>query len=337
MTLLANSAIGQNEAIQSKIINSKGLDIPYATLTITNSNFGKVTFEDGSFELDIKENHMHDTIIVSALGYQTKKIAYQSFITKRPAYIKLEEYTYQLDEVMVSSSKIEPLTLGITKKKSNSNFTLSTPLKGASVATRFNDKKEMLLLKEVSVVIGSENIDLLQLRCHIFSVHPVTGLPDKDLYKENLIQGTTADKKILTFTLKEEFWIDQPFFVGFEWIITKEQWNNIQSSLKAYPIDFIYDIVKANPGYMTNIYEDKKIEFRDKQRRKIKEVKFTKEQKKLLKNRNKISPILKFKIKPKGNKTYHGSSILGNWSLIPHEAFISIKVGKAEEGNHQEN
>jgi len=326
--LMTIIAYGQKKVIKSKIVDESSKSIPYATIGILEKNYGKVAFEDGSFEIQVTEGYLNDSLVISALGYEKKTIAYREFVKRKPLEIVLKEDVFLLSEVVVRSPKIAYSRIGILKKKSNSNFTLTYPLRGSTVATRFNDRKENLLIKEISVVVGKQNIDAFQLRCRIFSVDPDTGLPGENLLNENLIKGSRKKTETLTFKLSNDFWINEPFYIGFEWITTKEQFKILQETFKAYPTGFIAEIIRKNPGYINNLYESKKLQFRNSDGKLVKEIPLTKAQRKLLKNKNKVSPILKFKIIPNGNKTYSGSSITGNWHLTPHEALISILVGK---------
>ena len=323
------SVSAQNQTVESRIIDESGKGISYATIGVIKHNFGIVAFDDGWFKIKIKEQFLDDSLTISALGYQDTIFAYRDFITRKPLQIILREDVMLLDEVVVQSSRIEFSEIGVLKKKSNSNFSISSPLKGAALVTRFNDNAESLLLKEIAVVVGKKNMNTVQLRCRVYSLHPITGLPDDNLLNESIVQSTERNKETLIFKMPENFWLHEPFYVGFEWVISKTQWDLMQETYKAYPTNFISDSIKLNPGYTTNIFEGKKLQFRDSAQIVSKEIKFTKEQRKLLKDREKVSPVLQFKILPKGTKTYFGSTVYGQWSLTPHEALVSIKVGKS--------
>lgn len=328
IAFITTFVFGQDVSISSKVVDEEGLGVAYATIGIIKHNYGIVTFEDGSFSLDVRDRYMEEILVISALGYEKKEIAYQEFVNEKPIEIVLKESPFLLEEVTVAPSEIKLSRIGVNKKKSSNNYSVSSPLRGVTIARLFDDIKEPILLKEVSVVVGKENINFFQLRCRIFSVNKQNGMPDKDILSKSVILGSVKNTETLTFSLEEDLWLDEPFFVGFEWISTKKQFEEMQNILDAYPTKFLNKIVAENPGLTPSINENKRVRFHNSSNKLVKEVKLTKAQTKILNERNERSPILNFKILSKGNKTYYGSPITRNWALIPHEALISALIGE---------
>tara|TARA_A100001015_G_scaffold321427_1_gene452113 strand:- start:1950 stop:4004 length:2055 start_codon:yes stop_codon:yes gene_type:complete len=316
------------ETVQSKIVDKEGNAIPFATIGIIEKNFGTVTFEDGSFSLEVNSAYKGDTLILSAVGYKRKKVAYTLFVTERPNLVYLEGNIQLLNEVTITPEELNFSEAALKKKSSPNHLGISSPLDGATVAFLIEDISEPVLINEIATTIRQLNMDSIQVRCRIFSLDPETGLPADDLSNENLIAISTMKQQRLTFRLTKNLWLDEPFFVGFEWVMTKTQFEKLQKAKDAYPLDFIDQIVADNSGFSYNVNENKRVQFRDSEGKVVKKVNLTKEQIAILNEKDAASPKLQFKIKMKGTQTYTGSPITGKWSKNPHELLVSVKVGK---------
>ena len=206
------------ETIHSKIVDKEGNGIPFATIGIIEKNFGAVTFEDGSFTLAINPAYYEDTLVISAIGHQRRKLAYSQFIKDQPSTLYLAEEVQQLAEVTITQEKLVFSEIGMKKKSSPNHLGISSPLDGLTVAYLVDNVSEQVLVDEIAVVIRQLNMDSIQVRCRIFSVNPETQKPGKDLLSENLIQVATQKQQRLTFQPTKNLWLDEPFFVGFEWV-----------------------------------------------------------------------------------------------------------------------
>jgi len=314
--------------IQSKIVDKNGKGIPFATIGIVEKGFGTVTFEDGSFSMKIIPDYDRDTLIISAVGYKRKKVAYTQFVTERPDLVYLEENIQLLNEVTITPEELNFSEVAMKKKSSLNHLGISSPLDGATVAFLVDDISEPVLIDEITTTIRQLNMDSIQVRCRIFGLDHETGLPADDLINENLIAISTKKQQRLTFQLSKDTWLDEPFFVGFEWVMTKTQFEKLQKAKEVYSLDFIDQIVAENPGFNYNVNENKRVQFRDSAGKVVKKVNLTKEQTAILNQKDASSPKLQFKIKMRGTQTYTGSPITGKWSRSPHEVLVSVKAGK---------
>lgn len=316
------------ESVHSKVIDVDGVGIPFASIGIIERNFGAVTFEDGSFSLTVDHAYIGDTLVVSAVGYKSKKIAYELFISEQPLSLMLSEEVTVLSEIIVSPEKLSFREKGMKKNSSPNHLGISSPLDGATVAFLVEDVAEPVLIDEIAVTIRQLNMDSIRVRCRVFEQDPDTRLPGEDLLMENMVNVSTEKQQRLVFSPSGDLWIDRPFFVGFEWVMTRQQFAQLEQAKAAFSLDFVDEIVAQNPGYNYNINENKRIQFRDSTGNLIKKVKLTKEQSAILDAKDAASPKLQFKINIKGTRTFTGSPITGKWSKSPHEALVSVKVGE---------
>jgi len=66
--------------IQGRVIDATGKQsLPFTQISILGSTIGTVSNEDGFFRLSVQGKHLHDTILISFLGYETKKNPVASF------------------------------------------------------------------------------------------------------------------------------------------------------------------------------------------------------------------------------------------------------------------
>jgi hypothetical protein len=52
-----------------------GQGLPFAQISVQNSTIGTVTNEEGRFSLDIPLKHLHDTLLVAFMGYETLRLS----------------------------------------------------------------------------------------------------------------------------------------------------------------------------------------------------------------------------------------------------------------------
>lgn len=121
--LLSNSSYGQLEKITGTVISKIGSEpVPYVGIGIIGKPTGAVTNAEGRFAL---YGSPHDTVCVSHINYETKKIVLSSL--KPEGYtITLSPKVYILDEVAIEAESI----VGILKKSiSHSREGLGIPLR----------------------------------------------------------------------------------------------------------------------------------------------------------------------------------------------------------------
>lgn len=327
-TFCIGYASAQDRLIDSQVLDPNGQGIPYAAIGILEENFGTVSFEDGSFTLTVNDKYLKDSLVVSALGYERRKISYQQFINEKPKTITLQESIKILSEVVISPKKLTFVKIGNKKKKFSNSLSIFDPKQGAIVAVLFDDISESVLLREITVTTGMVNLDFFKMRCMVFSMDN-DSLPGEQLLDKNLIQTRVKGKNVIRYTLEEDFWIDQPFYLGFEWIISKKQYEQRQ---KAQDMRFqsFFDRIKSDYLDLNfTIVEDKKIVLYTKSGKLVKELELTAEEKTLLKNRGEVIPRV-FLGARKGSvpKTVAGSYITGKWRGLQYYPLVSILVGK---------
>ena len=319
------SAEAQNLTIESQVVDENGVGIPFAAVGIVAKQFGTVTFEDGSFSLSIKKDYHGDTLTVSAVGYERRYIPYKHFVEARIEQIRLEEKVERLEEVIVTNKEWKYLKFGEKRKKSSSVLSFFSPKEGTTMATLFNEDGIPMFLNEVMVATGRRNLGYLDLRCMLFTVSE-KGLPAEQLFASNIIGKVLDERGIVTFKLPEDFWISEPFYLGFEWVITKEQFEILKGIQEEYPLNFIDEIEEEYPDLRFFIRNQKVIWLSTQEGEFVKEIELTEEQIEELSMRNELNPGILFQIhhKKSGLKTVTGSYITEEWREYDFHALVSI-------------
>ncbi|MEQ9404920.1 MAG: carboxypeptidase-like regulatory domain-containing protein [Cyclobacteriaceae bacterium] len=326
--ILAHSSLSQQISIDSQILDQDGNAVPFAAIGIVNENFGAITFEDGSFSLDVEEKYMSDSLVISAIGYERTKVAYSEFVRKAPSTIQVKQSIRELDEVLITPEGLDYQLFGEKKKRSNGSLGFYDPQKGATLAVLLNEERQFLHIKEIRVSVGRQNLKDFQLRTMIFSMG-ADSLPGEQLLKENLILESKIKKGVVTFELTKDFWTDEPVFVGFEWIVSRKQFETIEMAKEAFPLEFIDEIDKAHPDLKFSINDSKVVNLRNDAGDIVKSIELTEEQQEQVKERRKLKPRLYFQThtNESGLKAVTGSHITSKWRRLPYFPLVSIWAG----------
>jgi hypothetical protein len=106
---LSYSLYGQIDLnLHGRIIDLKsGIPVPFASIKLLNKNgnLGVVSNIDGDFQIPFKYKAIVDTIVISCIGYQTKKILLKELLDNNENIVSLRESTVQLSEIVIKAKK----------------------------------------------------------------------------------------------------------------------------------------------------------------------------------------------------------------------------------------
>jgi CarboxypepD_reg-like domain len=97
---------GQDEyfVLKGELKNSRTKEeVPWASLFIKGTSLGVPSNQRGVFEFSIDTQYAGDSLVISALGYQRISFLIQDLKKNEYSILKLNEKTYQLNEVTVES------------------------------------------------------------------------------------------------------------------------------------------------------------------------------------------------------------------------------------------
>jgi len=216
----------QNIELKGQVVDKKTNDaIPYSTLLIESLKTGTLADMNGAYKLTIPDEKSKDTVIISALGYEVKKMTISVLSKEKNGIIKLNKTIYLLKEVVIKPKNPKIINIGIHDKKSYGPFHAS--IFGSNLGLFVANKLNIIgLLKSVSFYILGEEKPTAPFRLRIYSVNPINKQPDMDLLNENVIVSGKKGGGWLKVDLSKYNIIfpKEGFFVMAEWIYSGDQY-----------------------------------------------------------------------------------------------------------------
>jgi hypothetical protein len=216
--LNASVLVVEGQLITGTVIDEKTqAPLPYVNIGIVNKNFGVISRDNGSFEIDLTHAPRHEELIFSMLGYEKQKFTIAS-LTSGSLTVRLKPRTYQLKEVIVKSTKIKKAEkLGRhkpTKTTTGHSNTGSYGFGGEWGLKIFCDGKRYRVA-DIQFHTRFNTLDSILYRIHIYSV--VNDLPGESIVdKELFVKSRKNQKWIVRDLTKEGIVIDQDVIITFE-------------------------------------------------------------------------------------------------------------------------
>ena len=94
-------ASGQN-SIAGRLLDDRTLEpIAFVNIKINQQAKGTVTNMEGEFTLSFEEESLRDSLVISHIGYLTRKFSITELVKTEPVTIRLKEYTHNLSGITV--------------------------------------------------------------------------------------------------------------------------------------------------------------------------------------------------------------------------------------------
>ena len=206
MTLFAFLAIQGYHFAQIQIVDSlNSKPIPFAQIHIIEKNKKLPSTHDGYFMLDtlISKN---DSIIVSSLGFETKKYAIKDIHSSKKITLNPDQQNFTEIVISQKKGKVKKRKLGVTKKprKLVFNYGVSS-LNGTIQAVYIPNKYSTQgLLKQVKVYITDHGIPNAYFRVHVYDVSLIEIKPTKELTSSNIVVSSAKGDEWLQVELSNE-------------------------------------------------------------------------------------------------------------------------------------
>ena len=225
------------------VVNIENKPIPYVTIWVENEEKGTTSQENGSFTL--QNVKVDNTLIFSALGYETQKVKIAN-----ANKVILKEIVYELEDVTISSPlKKEEITIGDFDSGGIRYFYISSLNSPTIIAKYIPYTKQIAdhnYIKSISFYTKSKiNIAKVNLQ---FLEADEFGHPGKSISKENIIVNVKKGDKI-TLVNVENLKITIPengIFVMIESLIIAEN-NHIE--------EYVVKNGNKKSKYISNTYQ----------------------------------------------------------------------------------
>lgn len=225
--LTAIPAIGQKVYRVTIVDAQNGRPISKATIKVISKQISLETDLNGQFTLSTESIFETDTLIISYVGYISKKVPVYGLAVS--SKIKLVEAVKSLKELTILKTKYKSVVLN----KFSKTIPFFIGLKMA--AQKMFLPQPGAVLNSIVIVRSLEKGKNSQARfkVHIFDVDPKTGSPGAQLL-ESGIEVTDIGNEKINVDLKDHYLIiqDKAFFVGIEWLyIPYNQYINVHKEM----------------------------------------------------------------------------------------------------------
>jgi CarboxypepD_reg-like domain len=169
--------------------NQTKLGISYVTISIANKPFGTLSDEKGIFCFEVKTLNIDlDSVFVSALGYEPKKIPFRQYLKSDTIFLK--EKNVILNEVVVKSKKSKIIHLGNFHKRWLVYQSTLSPNSSQIIALKIENNDRITgIIDALHFRLDPQKSDFVKkfrLRCRIFK-NGEGEIPTEDVLDDNVI------------------------------------------------------------------------------------------------------------------------------------------------------
>lgn len=218
--------------------------IPYANIGIPGSNIGTISNMDGTFDLLVPDKYLEDTLMVSALGYEFKKIPIHQLIQETYGVIYLTPNEKLLDEVIITGKRTKNRVFELGNNQSRGGVIENdTTYSGRSMALLIENsgpgfQKDFVFpvyLESARLKIFRNNLSAVKFRLRVNELDKTTGKPGMDLLQESLVVESDLKNGWLEFDLSNfNFLVNEPFFITFEQITDRNDRKAIADGYREF-------------------------------------------------------------------------------------------------------
>jgi hypothetical protein len=156
------------QIVKGKVIDSTGVEIPFAKIRVENTGYGTIANADGIYQLELKKGFY--VLNFSALGYQQKKDSIQIDETINILDITLNFDPITLDEIIITQESTKDKGKEIMKKVIDKRSYFQDLLSEYSCETycfASLEKDHLDSLKKDSI-IGKEKLNLIEWKANSY-------------------------------------------------------------------------------------------------------------------------------------------------------------------------
>lgn len=228
-----NFVYSQNITVTGRVTDSLKTPLKYVNVGVLNKYVGTVTNDKGIFKFNINNSMINDTLRISSLGYESEEILIKNIISNSKIDIILNNYTEELEEIILSSNQGKLRVKGKKKSKSKNEVFFAIPKAknqnlGAEIGRKFSigSKKESQL-KEFKFFIKKNNFEKIKFRVNIYSIN--NKYPSKNLNKKNIYIDVKNKSTgwIIVNLADYDINIKENIIITVEWIEGSEGGNKL--------------------------------------------------------------------------------------------------------------
>lgn len=218
---------GQSDLISGVIIDLDTEEpIPFVSIAIPKKLIGTVTDSIGYFRLTSTLLTDEDSILISRLGYKSRRLSFKDFHDAKDRIFFLKQNSLELEEFTVGSKPIgSKRTIGVLASKSNFAFAFNPKNEKASdnfgreIAMEEDLKKKVGRIKAVRFSLGNNQLDFLLFRINVYKVGSQIG---EEKIFESYVRVEDQKAGVIEIPLNEmNLELSGKFRIGIEFIDLK--------------------------------------------------------------------------------------------------------------------
>jgi hypothetical protein len=174
-------------AIRGRVTDTNGVSIPYVNIGVPGKNSGTVSDLNGSFNLEIDDRFLGDSVEFSSIGYDSKAFSIKD-LTKlnvsTHTIVLISRFT-SLQQITVTPKQWRKRVLGNTTKSKFMSGGFSSNDLGAEAGTRIKIRKDPTYLEKISFHLSYNKLDSIKIRLNIYEIK--NGKPAENILPQNII------------------------------------------------------------------------------------------------------------------------------------------------------
>lgn len=192
--------------------------VAFATVGLIRANSGVTATEAGQFTIGTVQSLLKDTLVVSCVGYQTKKVAVKD-LSGDSIRIELDAYVQELTPVVVGKRDWNYVRLNEYSGCGNSSIGSSGY--ATQLAQRFSAPKAGAMLHRIQLCRFSIALlvpEKTVFRLRVYDIDSLTGAPGADLCKRTIEVKTNKRTVIVDLDSLQIMIPRKEFFIAVEWL-----------------------------------------------------------------------------------------------------------------------
>ena len=219
--------------VQAQVAQLKGVvvdkdtkePLPFTSIGLKDEQVGALTNEHGLFIVPAPTKADHDTLLVTALGYNRRAIAVKRGVNLENLVIELPKRAIALQGVTVKSGKIKNLGLGSRENTPGEGMIQGLPGSQYAFFVKNDKQKKLGNVRTVSFYIGENGFPREPFRVRIYKADGNYNSPNTDLLTENVVVSAPAGGQWYTVDLTPYNIVapEEGFFVAMEWVVSGDK------------------------------------------------------------------------------------------------------------------
>ncbi|MEJ1240481.1 carboxypeptidase-like regulatory domain-containing protein [Chryseolinea sp. T2] len=98
------------ETLTARVVDEKNEGVPFASVRLIKYNSGVITNADGSFQIPAQHEFLTDTLVISCIGFRTRRVAMAGLDPSKQNTIRLQSSAVELTAVEIRAANNKRLT-----------------------------------------------------------------------------------------------------------------------------------------------------------------------------------------------------------------------------------